>query len=284
MCDQTIGDGSNTDPIVATGAELAPGYVAMSHLNRGQVLDVYAVHSRVRAASCIAKTLRPSRQRDAHERDQLVQEGQLLTSYTHPHLVRGYELIDADPPIVIMETLSGATLSHLITEHGALDVDDVLLLADQLTAVLHYLHRSGIVHLDLKPSNIVVDAGIARVIDLNLAQMIGTSGITAGTYEYKAPEQITGGAVQEASDIWALGGILYRSITGHRPFPRDAASRTATRRPDLSGLHNCDTRLAALITRCFELNPDHRPSLTQIRSELTALSAGEWCYRKGNHV
>lgn len=267
---------SDADPILTAGDQLAPGYLVESHLNRGEVLDVYAVHSLDRATTCIAKTLRPRRKDDTDERAQLVYEGHLLIRYTHPHLVRGYELIEhAGQSILIMETLTGSTLSRLITTHGPLDTDDVAILGCQLTALLHYLHQSGTVHLDLKPSNIVVDAGIARVIDLNLARPIGTSGITAGTYEYKAPEQITGNPVSEATDMWGLGGILYRSITSHRPFPRQAAARAADRRPDLTGLQACESRLATLITGCFELHPADRPTPIEVRDTLKALSNNE---------
>lgn len=264
---------AGADPIVETGAQLAPGYLVQSHLNRGAVLDVYVVHSLERATDCIAKTLRPSRRDDQVEVDQLVREGQMLISCTHPHLVRGYELIDpAGQPVLIMETLTGSTLSRLIADDGPLDDDDVTILAEQLTTLLHYLHRSGIVHLDLKPSNIVVDSGIARVIDLNLARPFGSAGITAGTYEYKAPEQITGDPVCAATDIWGLGGVLYRTITGHRPFCRDTRGRTATDRPDLTQLQSCEPRLAALISDCFELDPTARPPLSRVRSELEVIS------------
>lgn len=267
---------ADSDPSLKPGDHLAPGYVVESHLNRGEVLDVYAVRSSSRATSCVAKTLRPRRQHDRDERAQLLREGRMLTSYTHPHLVRGYELIEhAGRPILIMETLTGTTLSRLITEHGVVDTGDVAILGDQLTALLHYLHRLGIAHLDLKPSNIVVDAGIARVIDLNLARTIGTSGTTAGTYEYKAPEQITGDPVREATDIWGLGGILYRSITGHRPFPRDTSNRVVTDRPDLTGLTAGDSRLAPVVTGCFEFNPDNRPTLSELQSVLTATAPND---------
>lgn len=273
---------AGADPILEPGAQLAPGYVVQSHLNRGAVLDVYVVHSLERATGCIAKTLRPSRQGDRVEADQLVREGQMLISFTHPHLVRGYELIDrAGQPVLIMETLTGSTLSRLIVDNGPLDLDDVAILGDQLTALLHYLHRSGIVHLDLKPSNIVVDSGIARVIDLNLARRVGSAGITAGTYEYKAPEQITGAPVCEATDIWGLGGVLYRTIGGHRPFCRDTRARTATDRPDLTQLQSCDARLAALISGCFELDPSDRPTLSRVRAELDAVSHNEDADRVG---
>jgi serine/threonine protein kinase len=112
---------------------------------------------------------------------------------------------------------------------------------------------------------------VARVIDLNLARPIGTAGITAGTYEYKAPEQITGDPVQEATDIWGLGGILYRTTTGHRPFPRDTTTRTATGRPDLADLKSYANRLTPTIAACFEILPSNRPTLTQIRAELGAI-------------
>src|SRR5699024_11518790 len=108
--------------------------------------------------------------------------------------------------VLFRSTLSGATLSRLVLDNGHISDPDVAVLADQLTALLHYLHGQGVLHLDLKPSNIIATSGIARVIDLNLARPIGTRAVTAGTLEYKAPEPITGAELTPATDVWGRGG------------------------------------------------------------------------------
>lgn len=197
--------------------QIPEGYRLLEHLSRGNDLDVWAAWSEERDCPCIVKMLRPDRIFDDRSRDRLLWEGQLLTELSHPHLVRGYELLGTERPpvptepsgpVLVMETLTGATLSLLIqTEHpDGMDPGDVALLGLHLCAILHYLHGRGVLHLDLKPSNIVCEAGKAVLLDLSLAQTPGLCRPGMGTAEYMAPEQVTGGTVGTATDIWGLGG------------------------------------------------------------------------------
>lgn len=269
----------DTSPV--PGDELVPGYIVQRRISRGEALDVYDVWSARRSCPCIAKALRPDRRGNARDAEQLRREGRLLAAFTHPHLVRGYEVVESDDigPVVVMETLTGMTVSKLITDEWPLDDDDVAILGRQLVSVLRYLHANRILHLDLKPSNIVCDAGIARLIDLSLAAPIGTRGTSAGTYEYKAPEQVAGGRLTTATDVWALGGVLFRAITGRRPFPRHKGAseteRAAGDQPNLALLDapTVDTRLTGIVRSCFALDPPGRPSLDEIDMALTEVIA-----------
>jgi serine/threonine protein kinase len=271
--EQTHAPSDPSDPVLSPGEEVSAGYIVRSHLNRGDVLDVYTVDSLERAVLCTAKRLRPSRCDDAAERRQLLTEGRLLMRFTHPHLVRAYEIAEADTgPVVIMETLTGATVSRLILDHGRLGEEDAVVLADQLVSLLHYLHGQGVLHLDLKPSNIIATGGSARVIDLNLTRPIGTSGLMAGTHEYKAPEQITGDELTEATDVWGLGGVMFRALTGHRPFAREQGERGPDLRPEMEELSAISPELRRLVEQCFARNPTDRPSIDDLRSELTAIA------------
>lgn len=271
---------TGTGPLpMLPGTLLAPGYRIVQHLNRGAVLDVYSVHSEARDCLCIAKVPRADRH-DPQEREQLRREGGWLLDLSHPHLVRGYDLLDAvhgpcdggngnaDTPVLILETLTGATLSRLIEEHSRLPKDDLAVLGRQLVSVLHYLHSHRIIHLDLKPSNVVCQAGLAKVLDLSLAQHPGRCRPGAGTHEYMAPEQVTGDTVGPATDIWGLGGILYRAATGRRPFQRATGPRTATDMPDPEPLwaSNAGPRLGGAIASCLASDPARRPSITELRS------------------
>src|SRR5699024_7636989 len=187
----------------------------------------------------------------------------------HPHLVRGYEVIHGPTgPAVIMETLSGATLSRLVLDNGHISDPDVAVLADQLTALLHYLHGQGVLHLDLKPSNIIATSGIARVIDLNLARPIGTRAVTAGTFEYKAPEQITVAELTPSTDAWSLCAVLYRTITARRAFARINQERSPSELLDWDPLDATHSPLASLVRACFSLTPAERPTVEEARREL----------------
>lgn len=262
------------DTAAATRPDLGPGLVPRELISRGEVLDVHSAWSTERDCLCIVKLLRPDRRDDVPARERLRTEGRLLATLAHPHLVRAYETRETlAGPVVVMETLTGATLSHVVGEHGApgLDADDVALLGRQLVSVLGHLHGRGLLHLDLKPSNIVVQAGRAVLIDLSLAGPPGRCAAGSGTPEYLAPEQAVGGEVGAATDVWGLGGVLYRALTGRRPFPTELdASRP--RIVDPAPLVGCTTELGDLVTGCLRLDPADRPSLPELRSRLDSLT------------
>lgn len=249
------------------GDLLVPGYVVDAHLSRGNLLDVYAVWSSERDCLCIAKVLRPDKLGDRPARESLEAEGQLLTTLTHPHLVRGYALLDdaVNGPIVVMETLTGATLSRLIESDfpAGMDTGDVAMLGRQLCSVLHYLHAHDRLHLDLKPSNIVCSGGKAILLDLSLARPPGPCPGGSGTAEYMAPEQIAGGTASAATDVWGLGGVLFRALTGRRPFPRTTAERQPDHQADFSALDHVDPHLRSVVRGCLSAEPDDRPALKQ---------------------
>jgi eukaryotic-like serine/threonine-protein kinase len=207
---------------LAPGSAIAPGYEVIEHLNRARTLDVYDVWSDERECRCIAKTLRPDRAGDRSARRRLEQEGRLLRRLSHPHIVRAYESLAAPRPVVIMETLSGETLAHLIEEGDRrLAPVEIAQLGLQLCSAIQYLHRHGFLHLDLKPSNIVAEAGRAKIIDLSVARRPGGARGGIGTWCYMAPEQVTGGELGAAADVWGIGVVLWEAAAGQPAFGGD---------------------------------------------------------------
>jgi serine/threonine protein kinase len=136
-----------------------------------------------------------------------------------------------------------------------------------LTSVLGYLHRHGLVPLDLKPSNVIVTAGLARLIDLSHARPPGPCPAGFGTREYMPPEQLRGGRVTPASDVYGLGGVLFRAATRRRPF-RAPDRATAPNQPaDLAPLREASgppAELVRLITGCLDPHPARRPGLPEV--------------------
>lgn len=198
-----------------------PGLTLREHLARGASLDVFEAWDQKRRCSCIVKTLRPDHLHDDGARRRLHREGELLLTLVHPGLVRGYERYDEPVPLVVMETRAGETLGHLIERRRCgLSTPDLLELGSQLVSALGYLHDHDLLHLDLKPSNIVVDAGRAVLLDLSHARRPGRCPAGFGTAEYMSPEQLLGDHVTPASDVFGLAGVLYRAATRRRPFER----------------------------------------------------------------
>jgi serine/threonine protein kinase len=208
----------NVEPL-ADGTMIAPGYQVIEHLSRGRRLDVYDAWSEERGCRCVVKALRPERAHELTARKQLIREGRLLERLGHPHLVRGYETLLDPAPVVVMETLGGQTLAHMIEEdERELAPAELAHLGLQLGSAVRYLHGSGYLHLDLKPSNIVAEGGRAKVIDLSLARPPGPTPAGIGTWCYLAPEQARGGELGPAADIWGIGVTLFEAATGTPAF------------------------------------------------------------------
>lgn len=268
-------------PVLAPGETLAPGYRVVAHLRRGGRLDVYDVWSEQRACRCIAKTLRPERATDERAICWLRNEGVLLTQFSHPHLVRGYEIVrnhDPDRPVVVTETLPGSTLSYLIAEHGALAPLDAAVLGMQLCSALTYLHGHNWVHLDVKPSNVVEACGRAVLLDLSLVCRVGERS-SAGTFDYLSPEQAAGERMTPAADVWGLGVTLYESLCGTTPWAEDSHRQRSDggsryypqRERPAAPLHthrDLPAALSQLVDACLAPDPKDRPSIAEVSARL----------------
>jgi len=254
----------------ARGRKLARGYEVIEHLARSNDYDVYDVWSHERACRCAVKLLRPDRRDQDRAIRGLRHEGELLQRLTHPHLVRGYETLDEPLVAVVMQMLGGETVSHLVhTRPEGLNAVEVGYLGVHLCSAIGYLHGEGILHLDLKTSNVIAEAGSAIVIDLSLARAPGRMRAGIGTNCYMAPEQARGGHVDAAADVWGIAGILYACATGLRLFAERADRRSEY--PSLEGPVKPvgrDSRLpaemAATIDAALSADPLARPSVDEL--------------------
>jgi eukaryotic-like serine/threonine-protein kinase len=258
------------------GTEIAPGYEVLEHVHRSNLLDVYDAWSRERECRCVIKKLRPDRASDGRARRSLLAEGRLLERLSHPGIVRGYETLSSPLPFAVMETLTGETLAHLIDRRRRLGGRELAFLGLHLASAVGYLHRNGYVHLDLKPSNIVAEAGRAKLIDLSIARRPGRVRAGVGTWCYMAPEQARGGPVDERADVWGMGVVLWEAALGDTPFADDSVEypQLEGRAPALRGLRRLPAPLMRTIDGCLEPDPGARPTLPELRSALEPL-AGE---------
>ncbi|MFB7782701.1 serine/threonine-protein kinase [Streptomyces vinaceus] len=287
-------------PPLPPGAALAPGYEVLAHLDRTGWLDLYDAWSEERDCRCVVKALRPDHREGARPAERLLREGRWLQHFTHPHLVRAYETFESPEPLVVLETLAGETLSHLIgrlpRRAGAADV---AVLGGQLCSAVHYLHGRGLLHLDLKPANVVVECGRAKVLDLSAARPPGAAPAGIGTFGYMAPEQARGGLLSAAADVWGIGVTLYELATGELPFDlgdtadgaTDGTAEGATggatdgatggaapywypqleeTAPPVSARRRLPAALAAAVDGCLRPDPADRPSVPELSAALDA--------------
>ena len=266
-------------PFVA-GERLAPGYEVIAHMSRSNNLDVYDAWSEERACRVIAKTPRPDRLEDRRTVRALMREGRLLKKFTHPHIVRAYEVSKEPQPVVILETLTGATLAYLIdTRPRRLAISEIVHLGLHLCSALHYIHRQGVLHLDLKPSNIISESWLAKIIDLSIARSPGQGEEGTGTDQYMAPEQVTGDHLSPATDVWGVGAVLWEAATGEEPFnaededDEEPGYEQLERRIDpIRSYRRVPAAFASLVESCLEPDPAGRPTIEELMKGLKAIS------------
>jgi serine/threonine protein kinase len=276
---------------IASGTELAPGYEAIEHLRRGRDLDVYDAWSEERACRCVVKAVRPDRLEREGPARRLLAEGRLLRDLTHPHIVRAYEVIEEPVPMVVMETLAGETLGHMIeVREVELSAAELAQLGLHLSSAIRYLHRHGILHLDLKPSNVIAECGRAKLIDLSVARPPGPAHAGIGTHYYMAPEQAKGGDLGPPADVWGIGAVLFEAASGEPAFddpeaPGDDDSdesvsetldesdypQLATTARRVDELRPLPGELVDLVAACLEPEAERRPSVDTLLEALVPL-------------
>ncbi len=206
------------------GEEFAPGRHALRRLGGGHRYDAYLAWDDRLYAVIVAKLVRPHLTADEHTLEGLAAEAGTLRRLNHPVVLRMFDAVLEGPhPHLVLEHLEGPRLSTLVRKYGPLPLEQLVPLAVQLCSALHYLAEEGTVHLDVKPSNIIMGAP-PRLIDLSVARSVEAAAALdhpIGTDAYMAPEQCDPsglGPVGPAADVWGLGLTLYKAATGERPF------------------------------------------------------------------
>jgi serine/threonine protein kinase len=231
-------------------------------------------------ALAVAKVLRPHLVENERALRDLRAEAEILERLAHPVIVRGFGAVLEGPrPHLMLEHLEGPTLRRLIRRGGPVPLEQLLPLAAHVGAALRYLEVKRVVHLDVKPDNIVM--GIPpRLIDLSIARPVERAArirSPVGTDAYMAPEQCDpaghGGQIGTAADVWGLGATLHHAISGAVPFPRRKGARESedpsVRFPQLVGdprplPRRLPDGLPELVSSCLERRPEDRISAAEL--------------------
>lgn len=256
-----------------------------SLLGQGGMAQVYRAHDRHTGAEVAVKVMIDSSANTPSMRERFEREWRLMQAIAHPNVI---SLLDwprsaTGPLYYVMELLEGETLGQRLDREERLPFRDALPIFTQLAEGLSAVHAIGSIHRDIKPQNVFLarqkersssEAGtsapiLTKILDFGLARVFGSmitgTGLIVGTPAYVSPEQVSGDRVDQRSDIYALGLLMYRTLTGQHPFSSEDHVTTLGHQllsppPPLSWLEeSVPFALEALVLQCLRKRPEDRP-------------------------
>jgi tetratricopeptide (TPR) repeat protein len=304
---------SAKEQLLTCGELILGRFRIMRHLGSGGMGDVYEANDIDLQLGRIAlKTIRPAIAENPETLARFKEEVILARRVSGPHVCRIHELFVPPPQtaakygaFLTMEFLEGTTLSNRISEVGPLPLSEASMIITQLCTALQSIHEAGVIHRDLKPRNImlvphngsekvvVMDFGLARVLAREAQGAktdITVPGVVMGTPDYMAPEQFEGRDVSPATDIYALGLILYELVTGKQPFATNTPLAAAVRRgKPLAPVSSIRREIPAawddVITRCLEYDAERRyQSANEVINALSEHRLVVWTFEQGRRI
>ena len=259
------------------GQLLAGRYELQDVTGSGGMSSVYRARDTVLERTVAIKILHEHYSDDPEYVERFRREARALAQLNHPNIVTVIDRGEFEGrQFIVFEHVEGENLKELIDREGQLPVDHALALVHQVARGLAFAHEHGVVHRDVKPHNVLIDAdGVAKVTDFGIARSIEPAdgltetGTLLGTSEYIAPEQASGRCVDERSDQYSLAAVLYELLTGSPPFTGDNFMAVAMKhvqepvpsvresRPDVS------PRLDAIVSRAMAKRPEDRFPTTE---------------------
>ena len=299
MVDHDPTDGGGTGPLLY-GSELGAGaqigdWVIDELRGRGGFATVYRARHYLSAQLVAVKVLHDALVGDPAIRKRFLREAEAIRRLDHPGVVRLLEVgeFGAGRPFLVIEWLAGRTLDERLRAGGPLALDEALRLVDDLAAALTAAHALGIVHRDVKASNVMLlgdaadphlvllDFGIAKLLDDQIAvrERLTSTGMRIGSPTSMAPEQLLGGTVDARTDVYALGVLLFQVLTGRPPFLGGALEIEELHLrgpvPSASALAPVPAAIDHVLRCAMAKQPaDRPPTVLALAAELRAAAAG----------
>ncbi len=275
-------------PCVEVKQLLGGRYELIEQLGNGGMAVVWQARDKVLGRMVAVKLLAGRHAGDPQSRSQIRDEARAAAALSHPNIAQVYDYGESREdgtctPYVVMELVRGSTLQQRLAA-GPVPPGFAIRVAAEVAAALTAAHADGVVHRDIKPANVMVTPAGAKVVDFGIAAAIRSSSPAGSTFEvigtpaYVAPERLLNDAVEPASDVYALGVLLYRMLSGHSPWSVDTTTQMLEAHvyidpAPLPQLPNVPGYVIALCDRCLSKDPTLRPSAREAAA-LLAQGAG----------
>jgi serine/threonine-protein kinase len=245
-------------------------YRVLRRLGTGGMAEVWCAEDEVLGREVALKLLGSRYAEDPEFQERFRREARAAASLTHPNIVGIFDRAEWDgTPYIAMELVNGRTLKDLVIQRGPMPVDVAINLTEQLLKALGYAHKRGIVHRAVKPQNVILDGeGQAKVADFGIARAVNSdmteTGTIVGTVQYLSPEQAHGQPVDQRSDLYSAGIVLYELLTGRVPFEGEAPVSIALKHvselpvPPSQLRPGIPPAIEAVVLRALEKDPAHR--------------------------
>jgi serine/threonine-protein kinase len=254
-------------------------------IGAGGMSVVWRAHDEVLGRDVAVKVLSPDLAADPELLRRLRVEARAAAGLRHPHVVEVYDYGEATDgghpvPYVVMELVTGRSLTDLLTG-GALPWRLAVLIGAQVAAALASAHAHGIVHRDVKPANVMVTASGVKLVDFGISATVGeadmSEGQLLGTPAYLAPERMDGGHVRPATDVYALGLLLYLTLAGHLPWEAPTTTQMIKAHrylepASLPHVPDLPPEVAELCRECLAKRPGDRPTAAAAAATLGAVA------------
>lgn len=259
-------------PTSLVGLTLGGRFLIRYPIASGGMGAVYEAEDTLLGRAVALKVVRADLLPDPRTKERFRREALATAAVTHPALVTLFDLsLDTTPPFLVMELIDGTTVDEVLAREGRVAWPRAVRWTLDVLDALDVLHRAGVIHRDIKPNNLMVvgqgESERCRVIDLGVARLLGqahaeltATGVAVGTPAFMAPEQLAGESVGPAADLWSLGVVLFKALTGVHPFSSTLPQAGVSLAESLSRLGpDLPAPLVEIVAGMLQRDPARRP-------------------------
>lgn len=296
---------NDQDSLQSLSQELPQQYELLATIGEGGMGSILKARNRFTGVPLAIKVLRAEAAQNRDSLQRFIFEAKAASLLRHPNICRVYDfdITENGLAYLAMDWVDGVDLENRVMHDGRLTAREAMHIFQPVASALAYAHQNRVIHRDIKPQNIMLSRDAfgrqeVQIVDFGIAKLLGEeengiksqgltrAGFVVGTPLYMSPEQATGAKVDNRSDIYSLGCVMYFALTGRPPFVGNSAAETVTKHltqpaPDIPGNLGVPADLKLIVLRAMEKKPEDRyPSMDLLATDLKKLTKGVTIQRR----